>query len=365
MRERTRQMVDALARLVSVESPSGDAVRLRECAAAVSDLCVKILGIRPEEREVDGAVHLLLRGGGDPKVLILGHFDTVWPAGTIWRWPFSVQGERATGPGIFDMKAGLVQGLYALAALDGLDGVVMLLTSDEETGSERSRTLIEDTARGCRAVLVLEPSEQGALKTARKGVSQYTIEIEGRAAHSGLAPEKGANALVELAHEILAIERIARPSAGTTVTPTVASAGSAVNTVPASASMDVDVRTASAEEQRRVDEEMRALRPTVAGTRLKVLGGPNRGALEPSASKELFARAGEIAQDLGIGPLEERHVGGASDGNFTAALGIPTLDGLGAVGEGAHAEGEHVLVSAMAERAALVAAMVSEIRAWR
>lgn len=208
---------------------------------------------------------------------------------------------------------------------------------------------------------MLEPSAGGALKTARKGVSTYRVEVQGRAAHAGLEPEKGANALIELAHQVLHLEALARPEMGTTVTPTVAGAGTTTNTVPAVAYVDVDVRVASGAEQQRVDQAMHALSATVAGTAVVVSGGPNRPPLPAFSSAALAARAVGLAAELGLGPLATCEVGGGSDGNFTAALGVPTLDGLGAVGDGAHARGEHVLVSAMPERAALVAALLEDL----
>ena len=205
---------------------------------------------------------------------------------------------------------------------------------------------------------MLEPSVDGALKTARKGVSNYEVDIHGRAAHAGLEPERGANATVELAHQVLAITELGRPDAGTTVTPTVATSGSASNTVPAHASMLVDVRATTVAEQRRVDDEIRALRPVVPETSIDVRGEPNRPPFQEDTARELLARARRVADDLGLGPLEGRPVGGGSDGNFTAGLGIPTLDGLGALGDHAHGEGEYVVIPAMAERAALLTGLV-------
>jgi glutamate carboxypeptidase len=353
-------MLDALEALVSVESPSADLAATTACADAVAAFGRQLLGAEPERCVVDGRTHLRWTFGA-PRVLLLGHYDTVWPVGTLARWPFAVLGEQATGPGTFDMKAGIVQGFYALAALDDLDGVAVLLTSDEELGSPTSRGLIEETAQGLSAALVLEPSAAGALKTGRKGVSNYVVQVVGRAAHAGLEPEKGANALLELAAQVRDVAELARPDLLTTVTPTVATAGTATNVVPASASFEVDVRVATEDEQRRVDDAFHALRPTLEGTSLLITGGPNRPPLPESASAELFARAQALAADLGVGPLGGVTVGGGSDGNFTAGIGVPTLDGLGPVGDGAHAEGEHVLVDAMPGRAALVAALVRDL----
>jgi glutamate carboxypeptidase len=291
------------------------------------------------------------------------HVDTVWPMGTAARWPFDVADGRATGPGAFDMKAGLVQGLHALSVLPDLTGVRVLITTDEEVGSPTSRALIEETVRGAAAALVLEPSAAGALKSARKGVSMYELVVTGRASHAGLEPEKGVNAGLELAHQLLTLESVADAPAGTTVTPTLLSAGTTTNTVPARATVAIDVRAMTEAEQSRVDQVLRGLRPVLPGAGLELLGGPNRPPLQPTASAELLTRARRLAEELGLPPLLDVAVGGGSDGNFTAGVGVPTLDGLGAVGDGAHAEGEYVVVSAMPERAALVAALVADLLA--
>ena len=368
-------MLEALEALVSIETPSSDVAALQAGAAAVADLSAAVLGVRPEVVDADGKPLLLWRFGASteqvPKVVLVGHFDTVWPKGTLARWPFAVgsDGERATGPGAFDMKAGLVQGLFALSTLadldgiDGIDGVAMVVNADEEIGSLGSRAHIERVAAGAGAALILEPAAGGALKTGRKGVSFYDLDIEGRAAHAGLEPHKGANATVELAHRVLALGALADTGAGTTVTPTAASAGSSPNTVPASATLHVDVRATTVAEQERVDRELRAIPAAVDGVTVSVRGGPNRPPFEESASADLFARAAKVAAALGLAPLRSVFVGGGSDGNFTAGIGVPTLDGLGATGHHAHAEGEYVDVPAMAERAALVAGLVAELLA--
>ncbi len=360
LRRRTPDLLAALAALVAVETPSEDPAALRRGTDAVAELGRRLLAADPVELDTGGAPCLWWRFG-TPRVLLLAHLDTVWPLGTVSRWPFAVRDGLATGPGAFDMKAGLVQGLFALATLADRDGVGLLVTGDEEIGSPASRAVVEDRARGLEAVLVLEPSLDGALKTARKGVASYRLRVAGRAAHAGLEPERGANALVELAAQVLAVARLADPQRGTTVTPTVARAGTAVNVVPALAEAAVDVRVPDAAEQRRVTAAFAALRAGAAGTRLTVEGGENRPPLDPSASAALFARARAVAGGLGLGPLAAARVGGGSDGNLTAGVGTPTLDGLGAVGAGAHAEGEHVVVAAMAERAALVAALAADL----
>jgi glutamate carboxypeptidase len=354
-------MTADLDALVSVESPSADVAATESCARVTEELAERLLGERPLWVRRDGRPHLLWRFGGPTRVLLLGHLDTVWPLGTSARWPFATAGDTATGPGCFDMKAGVVQLLWSLSCLDDLDGVTVLLTTDEEIGSPTSRTLIEDSARGAEATLVLEPSVDGALKTARKGISHYRLMVTGQAAHAGLEPHKGANAAVELAHQVLAVTETARAERGTTVTPTVLSAGSATNTVPAAAEAYVDVRVADATEQDRVDTALRSLVPRLAGTRVAVEGGANRPPMDQRNAHDLLHRARAVADRIGMPQLRGMAVGGASDGNFTAALGVPTLDGLGAVGDGAHAEGEHVRLAAMGERASLVALLVADL----
>ena len=360
LRARSDAMLDELEGLVAIESPSDDVAATAACANHTMALARRLLGAEAERCESEGRVHLRW-SFGRPRVLLLGHIDTVWPHGTVARWPFEVADGIATGPGAFDMKSGVVQGFHALTMLDDLDGIAVLLTTDEEIGSPTSRGLIEDTALGLEATLVLEPSVAGALKTGRKGVSNYVLQITGRASHAGLDPEKGVNALVELAHQVLAASELARPELGTTVTPTVAAAGTTGNVVPATASMTLDVRAATDSEQQRVDTALRHLAPALADAGLRLDGEINRPALPLAASAQLYARAQRLAAELGLDPVEGRSVGGGSDGNFTAGLGVPTLDGLGAVGDGAHAEGEHVVVAAMPERAALVAALAGEL----
>ncbi len=367
LRAQTPAMLDHLAALVSVETPSED---LTACAAgtvAVSELAAAIIQEPGERLEADGREHLRWAwpAEGRPGVVLIGHYDTVWPRGTLARWPFSVDepAGTATGPGCFDMKAGIVQLFHAITSLDNRDGIEILLTSDEEIGSPTSRGLIEEAARRASAALILEPSASGALKIERKGIGIYRLEVHGRAAHAGLEPENGANALIELCHLLLAASTMASPGSGTSVTPTVAAAGTARNVVPALAYADLDVRAARPDEAGRIDRELRALETTVPGTALTVTGGLNRPPMPRSCSAALHTLASGLAVDLGLGPLEGASVGGGSDGNFTAAAGCPTLDGLGAVGGNAHAEGEHVTIAAMPERAALLAELIDHLRA--
>lgn len=361
LRARSPQLVSELEALVAVESPSHDPAATAAALDVVDDLALSLLGSRCQRYDAGGRVHLCWSGGGATKVVLIAHVDTVWPLGTTARWPFDVRQGRATGPGAFDMKAGLVQGLHALSLLPDLDGVRLLVTTDEELGSPTSRALVEATAAGAVAALVLEPSAAGAVKSARKGVSLYELVVHGRAAHAGLEPERGVNAALELSHQLLALHAVADQARGTTVTPTLVRAGTTTNTVPSLASAGIDVRAATDEEQARVDRALRASVPVLPGARLELRGGPNRPPLPPAASTALVHRARQLAAAIGLPPLLDVHVGGGSDGNFTAGVGVPTLDGLGAVGDGAHAEGEYVVVDAMPERAALVHALVGEL----
>lgn len=357
-----RDLLRDIETLVRCESPSSDRAAVARSADVVTELGRGLLGAEPERIVADGRTHLRWRFGGTPRVLLLGHHDTVWPVGSLETHPYGVQEGVLRGPGCFDMKAGVVMALHAAAALGTPAGLSILVTGDEEIGSPSSRRLIEEEARGCSAVFVLEASaDGGALKCRRKGVSLYRIEVEGRAAHAGLEPEKGVNAGVEIAHQILAVAALADPERGTTVVPTVLTAGTTSNTVPAGAAVSVDVRVWDAAEQRRVDRAVRDLRPVLAGARLAISGGINRPPLQAESSSALFGLASSLAAGLGLGALTAAAVGGASDGNFSAGLGIPTLDGLGAVGGGAHADDEHVLVAELPRRTALLAALIDAV----
>ncbi|UIJ33717.1 M20 family metallopeptidase [Allobranchiibius sp. GilTou73] len=352
-----------IAALVECESPSSDLDAVARSADVVARVGMQRLAVRPERIVIDGRSHLRWRWGDDqPRVLVLGHHDTVWPIGTLETHPCRVRDGVLRGPGCVDMKAGLVIAFHAIAGLPDRTGISLLITGDEELGSPSSRALIEREATGCDAVLVLESAaDGGALKTERKGVSIYQVAVTGRAAHAGLAPETGVNAAIELAHQVLAVAALADPARGTTVTPTVLSAGSARNTVPARAELAVDVRVRESAEQTRVDDAIRALRPAVPGAAINVTRGPNRAPLESVASWALYDRAVALADELGLPPLARASVGGASDGNLTAGIGVPTLDGLGATGGGAHADDEHVDVTDLVGRTALVGALIADI----
>lgn len=362
-----QELLSDIETLVCCESPSSDHDAVARSAEVVAGLGRKLLSAEPERIVVDGVTHLRWRfGDGPPRVLLLGHHDTVWPTGSLLTHPFSVREGVLRGPGCFDMKSGVVMALHAAATVPDRTGLSILVTGDEEIGSPSSRALIEQEAQDCDAVFVLEASaDGGALKCRRKGVSHYRIEVTGRAAHAGLEPEKGINAGIEIAHQILAAAALADPEAGTSVVPTVVAAGTTVNTVPATASVAVDARVWNEAEQLRVDRAMRALRPVLEDATVRITGGINRPPLEESSSSGLFRLARDLAAELGLGELTAASVGGASDGNFTAGMGIPTLDGLGAVGGGAHADHEHVVVAELPRRTALLAALVENVLAKR
>ncbi|RCK79308.1 MAG: carboxypeptidase G2 [Candidatus Ozemobacter sibiricus] len=300
-----------------------------------------------------------------PRTLLLAHYDTVWPVGTLTQMPFTHDGDVIRGPGVADMKAGIVAGALAVAALTHLGRapagpVTFLVTSDEETGSTHSRPLIEELARQHDRVLVLEPArEDGALKVGRKGVGNYTVTFRGRSAHAGTEPERGASALRELAHFLFAAETLSAPDRGTTVNLTVARGGSATNVIAEEAVAALDVRVLAMVEAERVDRALRAYRPHDDRVSLTIDGGLNRPPFEPGPRHQpLFERCRTLGHALGLA-LEAAVVGGGSDGNFTAALGVPTLDGLGAVGGGCHARHEYIRLAASLDRVALLAAFLA------
>lgn len=364
-------MVEALEALVVRESPSHDKAALDALAGF---LAARFAGLGSGVERIkngDGGDHLRVRWGDPadarPPALVLCHFDTVWPTGTLARMPFRVEDGRAHGPGVYDMKASLVLAEFALRAVRDLGletprPVVLLLTSDEEIGSPTSRLLIEDEARRGAYVLVTEPPLPGdRLKTARKGVGRFILEVTGRAAHAGVEPEKGVNAVVELAHQVLALGGLADLEKGTTLNVGVVRGGTTPNVVPAAATAEIDARAGTLDEARRVEAGLAALRPVLPGASLAVRGGFNRPPMERTPQvAALFERARAVGRTLGMN-LGEGSTGGGSDANFTAALGRPTLDGLGAPGAGAHAEHEHVLIESLPRRAALLAALLLEL----
>jgi glutamate carboxypeptidase len=349
----TAEMIDALRRLVEAESFSTDAEGLARCASVIDELCREVLGSGAESA---GEGHLRWRREGDRPVLLLCHYDTVWPPGTLEGWPFTGEDGVARGPGAFDMKAGVVQAVHAAAAVQG--PVTILFTGDEEVGSRTSRALIEDEAHASRAVLVLEPAAGESVKVARKGVGGWKVAVEGRAAHAGLDPGRGVNAIAEISRQVERILSLARPDVGTTVVVGTIGGGTAANVVPESAWCSVDARMWNEDEAERIAAAMDSLEPTIPGARITVRGGLNRGPLPREASEPLYRRLVALGYEVGAA-----EVGGGSDGNFTAALGIPTLDGLGPVGGGAHARDEHVLVDQMPRRAEMVTRLAAALLA--
>lgn len=365
---REDEMVETLTRLASVESPSGWRPGLEEAAVVVSDE-LAASGLRPRTGGGDATVWVLGRpdGGARPRSyqLVLGHLDTVWPVGTLERMPVRREGGRLHGPGVFDMKGGIVQLVYALRALDAVGlapsaAPVVLLTGDEEVGSRQSRGLITRLAGlACRA-FVLEPSfgSRGALKVARKGVGRFEVRIKGRAAHAGIDPGQGVSAILEASHQIQSIDALNDPERGVTVNVGTVEGGMRPNVVAPEASVVVEARTRRLDDARAVERALRALTPALDGTTIEVSGGFGRPPMEqtPGGSR-LLALAKEAGHLLGS-PIEGASVGGASDGNLIAGL-VPVLDGLGAVGDGAHADHEHVVVSTLPERAALLAMLLA------
>lgn len=363
-------MLTTLRQCVELESPSTDKVAVNRFASFLARRFAAAGGRVLLHRNTDSGDHLQAdfdlggRGRAARRLLVLGHMDTVWPVGTLRRMPFRVRGGRVGGPGVFDMKSGIVQTLYALRALRELGlgagtQVTVLLVSDEEIGSGTSRALTEKLAKKCDAVLVAEPAagRQGALKTARKGCGVYRLEVRGKAAHAGLDFTSGVNAIVELSRQVAKVARFTRLRRGITVNVGTIGGGTRENVVPAEAWAEVDVRIARLADSAYIDRQFAALRPFDRRARLQVRGWIDRPPLERTAAVALFNCARELAWPLGI-DLRETSVGGGSDGNFTAALGIPTLDGLGGVGDGAHASHEHIIVDELPRRAALLAHLI-------
>jgi glutamate carboxypeptidase len=360
-------LIEALETLARLESPSTDKEAVDRCGATLSRM-LRDAGADVEripQRERGDHLRARVSGAGRP-VMLLGHFDTVWPVGTLERMPLRREGDRLHGPGTFDMKAGIAMALTAIAALRATAvphaPIVALWTTDEEIGSASSRALIESEAQRCRAVLVLEPAlPGGGLKTARKGCGEFELIVHGVAAHAGLDPGKGASAIHELASQIGAIERLQDLPRGISVNVGVISGGSRPNVVAEEARARVDARAPTRQSADAIESALRNLQPVRAGTRLTVRGGFDRPPMERSAaSGRLFLLAREIASSMGH-DLSEGSAGGGSDGNFTSAIGVPTLDGLGGVGDGAHAAHEHVDVRSLPWRAALVAGLLARL----
>lgn len=343
---RIAPMLPALEALVRCESPSEDLDACRSVVALASDIATRVLGTPAQIKEVEGRP-VFWWGAESPEIVLLGHLDTVWPIGSftpLW----NVEGDVVRGPGVFDMKAGFIQALYALKGISG--SVALIATTDEETGSFASRALIKEISSHARAVLILEASLDGKLKTGRKGTAMFQITVSGRAAHAGLEPEKGVNATVEMAHIITQLLALENPEHGTTVVPTLLRSGNTTNTVPDKAVLDIDARSFNYDDLARVEQAIKSLTPTISGATIEVSGGLNRPPLQPASTIELYEIAEKVASEIGRAPLGSAQVGGASDGNFAAAAGARVLDGLGAVGGGAHADNEWVQLSSLEDR---------------
>jgi glutamate carboxypeptidase len=367
LKENQTSILQSLERFVRAESPSGQKGLVDQCGGVLEELFFEHLGIRGEtisQSEVGNHLKFTY-GEGNEQILIIGHFDTVWDLG---RLPYRIEENRAYGPGIFDMKGGIIQCLWALKTLKNLGinlnkKIVFLCNSDEEIGSITSRSIIEAEAKKSKAVFIPEPSvsKTGALKTSRKGVGIFKIKVKGVASHAGNHHEEGISAIEELAHQIQTLHKLTNYNEGTTVNVGTIQGGTRGNVVADGAEAEIDLRVTTVLEADRMEKLIRGLQPKLKGSSIEVTGGINRPPMErTAATEELYKKAYRIATTLGF-DLTEASVGGGSDGNFTAALGIPTLDGLGCVGDGPHAEYEHILVDTLPQRSALVAQLLTEL----
>ena len=350
-------MLAALEALVKLESPTEDLAACQDVVRLASELATTILGTPAQIRDVNDRP-VFWWGAENPDVVVLAHLDTVWPKGSftpLWK----VEGNKATGPGIFDMKAGFIQALYAMKGITG--SAALVATTDEETGSATSKEFIKEISAKAKAVLVLEASLNGMVKTGRKGTAMYQIKIHGRASHAGLEPEKGINSTVEIAHAIIAVASLENKEHGTTVVPTMLRAGNSTNTVPDLAVLDIDIRSYSMDDLKRVDAAIRNLKAVNSDARYEITGGFNRPPLETSSTMALYERAEKVAKELGMPHLGHASVGGASDGNFAAAAGAQVLDGLGAIGDGAHAAHEWVDISTLEIRSTFLHALIKDL----
>ena len=372
--KRRESLVETIRQMAERESPSNHKPSVDRLGAWLAARFEKLGGVVRVDSQPHFGNHLQVDFAGgavstkQKPILLLGHFDTVYDLGALANMPCKIEKGRLYGPGVFDMKSGIAFMLHAIEALQALHGRIprsirVWLVTDEEVGSESSRSTTQKLAKQCAAVLVLEPSAgaNGALKTSRKGVGEYTVRVAGQAAHAGLDPGKGQSAIVELAHQIARISEFGEPKRGLTVNVGVIRGGTRTNVIAAEAIAEVDVRIQKMSDAERIDRKFRALKPKNRKCRLEITGGVNRPPMERSAgTAALLETARSLAREIGW-KLEETAVGGGSDGNFTAAIGIPTLDGLGGVGDGAHAVHEHVLLEALPRRAALITGLLARI----
>src|SRR5271165_2054266 len=362
-------MLATLRELVEIESPSLEKEPADRCCRFLAGEWLRrkaVVTVVSEKLRGDHLRVVWFPAASRPsgQLLVLGHYDTVYPTGTLAKLPFRISRGKAFGPGAFDMKAGIVQALFALQALQQSriplqKRLVFLWTSDEEIGSESSRKLLESEARRSDAVFVLEPSlgPRGLLKTSRKGVGEAELIVHGRSSHAGLAPEKGVNAIHELAAQISRIEKWNNLRQGVTINADIVSGGSRTNVIAEHAKAILDLRAWRASDMHALEKRLHSLKPIHRGAKLEITGGFDRPPLERKHSAALFVRAKSLAAQIGF-TIGEAAAGGGSDGNLTAALGIPTLDGLGAVGDGAHSPNEHIQIKSLPERAALLAALL-------
>jgi glutamate carboxypeptidase len=354
---RIAPMLQDLESLVRCESPSEDLSACKKVVQLANEIATRELGTAAEILEVNGRP-VFWWGDKNPKVVLLCHLDTVWPIGSfnpIWQ----IDGDVLRGPGTFDMKVGFIQALYALKDIQG--SVALIATTDEEIGSHASKELIMQVSKTADAVLVLEASLDGKVKTGRKGTAMYVVKAVGLASHAGLEPEKGINATVEIAAQILNLKELENSEFGTTVVPTMLKGGTTANTVPAEATLEIDARSFSQSDLERVDRAIQSLTAITPGAQIEITGGLNRPVLEPTSCKELYEIAEKVAKSIGMAPLGSAQVGGASDGNFAAAAGASVLDGLGAIGGGAHAVNEWASIKAIEERKNFLNAFIKEL----
>jgi glutamate carboxypeptidase len=358
-------MAEDLRQLVLLESPSDDPGRVSELARWVVER-LRRAGARARTLAAPPAGDAVFAdvGRAPAAALLVGHLDTVWPAGSLAEAPFEMREGRALGPGVFDMKGGIAVAIHLfeeLSVLTGGPGAALCLTPDEEVGTGASRRLLLEEAARHRYALILEPSLEGAAKIARKGTGTFQVSFKGLAAHAGLEPEKGASALAELARFVISLGGLGDLAAGTTVTPTVARAGTRTNVVPEEAEVSVDVRAWTGAEADRVSDAITSYVPEDSRITIEVEGGMDRPPMEPTEkSLALYEKARAVASRLGF-ELGAARVGGGSDGNLTASAGVPTLDGLGPKGAGAHARNEFLDLGDLPRRAALLASLLSEL----
>ena len=354
---RIAPMLQDLESLVRCESPSEDLSACKKVVQLANEIATRELGTAAEILEVYGRP-VFWWGDKNPKVVLLCHLDTVWPIGSfnpIWQ----IDGDVLRGPGTFDMKVGFIQALYALKDIQG--SVALIATTDEEIGSHASKELIMQVSKTADAVLVLEASLDGKVKTGRKGTAMYVVKAVGLASHAGLEPEKGINATVEIAAQILKLKELENSEFGTTVVPTMLKGGTTANTIPAEATLEIDARSFSQSDLERVDRAIQSLTAITPGAQIEITGGLNRPVLEPTSCNELYEIAEKVAKSIGMAPLGSAEVGGASDGNFAAAAGARVLDGLGAIGGGAHAVNEWASIKAIEERKNFLNAFIKEL----